>query len=40
MMQLRVPSRVLVSLGLAVCLSLFGDLTLYAVLSPNSMRWG
>jgi MFS family permease len=32
MMQLRAPSRVLVPLGLAVCLSLFGDLTLYAVL--------
>ncbi|HID62733.1 MAG TPA: MFS transporter [Anaerolineae bacterium] len=32
MIQLRTPSRVLVPLGLAVCLSLFGDLTLYAVL--------
>ena len=32
MMQLRAPSRVLMPLGLAVCLSLFGDLTLYAVL--------
>jgi MFS family permease len=32
MMQMRAPSRVLVPLGLAVCLSLFGDLTLYAVL--------
>ena len=27
-----VPSRVLLPLGAAVCLSLFGDLTLYAVL--------
>ncbi len=26
------PRRVLLPLGLAVCLSLFGDLTLYAVL--------
>ncbi|TEU17773.1 MAG: hypothetical protein E3J21_07535 [Anaerolineales bacterium] len=32
MMQLRAPSRVLVPLGLAVCLSLFGALTLYAML--------
>jgi len=31
-MQSLSPSRVLVPLGLAVCLSLFGDLTLYAVL--------
>jgi len=30
--QLPAPSRVLLPLGLAVCLSLFGDLTLYAVL--------
>jgi MFS family permease len=30
--QLPPPSRVLLPLGLAVCLSLFGDLTLYAVL--------
>jgi len=26
------PSRILTPLGLAVCLSLFGDLTLYTVL--------
>jgi hypothetical protein len=26
------PARVVVPMGLAVCLSLFGDLTLYAVL--------
>ncbi len=32
MTQPLAPSRVLVPLGLAVCLSLFGDLTLYAVL--------
>jgi len=32
MIQLRAPSRVLVPLGLAACLSLFGDMTLYAVL--------
>lgn len=32
MIQPRAPSQILVPLGLAVCLSLFGDLTLYAVL--------
>jgi hypothetical protein len=35
MIQLRTPSRVLVPLGLSVCLSLFGDLTLYAVLATQ-----
>ncbi len=32
MIKLRASSRVLIPLGLTVCLSLFGDLTLYAVL--------
>ena len=31
-MQISAPSRVLIPLGLAVCLSLFGDLSLYASL--------
>jgi len=35
MIQPRAPSQILVPLGLAVCLSLFGDLTLYAVLATQ-----